>query len=309
MQVFTVKPRYGDQLPGDVIGAMTANCPEWAPDANGNSPWVGGCTYVYLKIEYNEQLFPNEPEIRFTVNGKNNVWDPRTQTSGFTSNWALVAADIITDPVYGLGDNSVNQLQLISAANTCDEAVALGAIPGTSESRYTCNYHYDSSVSPGDALAAIMSGAGGGFSQIGGQYYLWPATWVGPSFSFGANTLTATVKWDSCRSVPDLVNRVTGTFIAPTYPYNVSGNLYDKNGFYNGQAQNNFPFAFTATNFPEYAADAAHGFPSDEWLAADNGIVHTLDLTLSSVLSIAQPSAWPRSHFCATDSRDLVYSK
>lgn len=174
--------RYGDQLDGDVIGALTANCPEWAADGQGNSPWVGGCTYVYLKIEFNTDLFPNEPDIRFTVNGKCDLWDPRSQSYGFSNNWALVAADIITDPVFGLGDNSVNQLNLIAAANICDEQVELAAIPGSSEFRYTCNHHYDTSTTPGDALQAIMSGAQGGYSQIGGEYYLWPAAWQGASF-------------------------------------------------------------------------------------------------------------------------------
>lgn len=280
--------RYGDQLDGDIIGALTANCPEWAGDGKGSSPWVGGCTYVYLKIEYNTQLFPNEPEIRFTVNGKNNIWDPRTQTYGYTNNWALVAADIITDPIFGLGDNKVNQLNLIAAANICDEQVQLAAIPGADESRYTCNYHYDTSVAPGDALQAIMPGAGAGYSQIGGEYYLWPAVWQGSSFSFDGSHLTAPFQWSSYRSVPDRINRVNGTYIAPTYPYNVAGNLYDQNGFYNGEAQNNFPFAFQPTSFPQFAVDKLHGYPSDEWLTADGGTEHPYELTLSSVLSITQ---------------------
>lgn len=280
--------RYGDQLDGDVIGAATANMSEWAADGNGNSPWVGGCCYVYLKVEFNTELFPNPPDIRFTVNGKNNIWDPRTQTSGFTQNWALIAADIITDPVYGLGDNTVNQVSLIAAANVCDEAVELAAIPGASESRYTCNYHYDTSVAPGDALQAIMSGAGGGFSQIGGEYYVWPAYWQGSSFSFGIEDITAPFQWKPYRSVPDLINRVNGTYIAPTYPYNIAGNLYDKNGFYNGEAQNNFPFAFQPTNYPQYAADTLHGYPVDQYLAEDNGIEHPFELDLSSVLSVTQ---------------------
>jgi hypothetical protein len=69
--------RYGDQLEGDVISALTANDPNWAA-SGGQSPWLGGCTYVYLKIEFNTSVFPQEPEIKFTVNGKNDIWDGRT---------------------------------------------------------------------------------------------------------------------------------------------------------------------------------------------------------------------------------------
>jgi hypothetical protein len=280
--------RFGDQVAGDVIGGLTANDPTWSADSNGNSPWVAGCTYIYLKCENNPSLFPGEPEVRITVNGKNDIWDPRDQTSKFTTNWALIAADMITDTQFGLGDNTVNQLNLIASANVCDESVAFAGAGGGNEARYTCNYHYDTGMAPGDALAAIMPGAAGGYSLIGGQHYLWPAYWQGPSFTFGAQHLTSAFHWKPYRSVPDLINRVNGTYIAPTFPYNIAGNEYDRNGFYNGQAQDNFSFAFQPTNFPQYAQDQLHGFPSDEWLAADGGHQHPLELSLQSVLSLGQ---------------------
>jgi hypothetical protein len=285
----------GNQTDGTVDQGLTANDPKWAADGQGNSPWVAGCTYVYLKIEYDPSTFPNEPEIRFTVNGKNNIWDPRTQSNKFTANWALCAADVITDPVFGLGSNTVNQAQLVAAANVCDEQitvaalVAAGTIPST-EAQYTTNWHYDTSATPHDVLTTMMAGAAGRMPLIGGQYYLFPAYFQGATATFGPSNLTSAFKWDGYRSVRDLINCVNGTYIAPTYPYNITGNLYDKNGWYNGTIQNNFPFAFQPTNFPQYADDHLHGFPAgtNEWLTEDGGIVHPLELTLSTVLSVTQ---------------------
>jgi hypothetical protein len=283
--------RYGDQVSGDVMGSLTANDPNWAASSAGN-PWVGGCTYIYLKIEFNTNLFPGEPEIRLTVNGKDNIWDPRTETTGFTTNWALIAADVIADPIFGLGDNTVNQPQLVAAANVCDESVTL-AVTNTPnfESRYTTNYHYDTSVAPIDALNAMMAGAAGRYSRIGGEWYLWPAFWQGPSFTFDEGDLTAPMQWTPNRSRRDLFNRVTGTYTAPTYPYNVAGDLYDANGFYNGQVQNNFPFAWQTTNAPEYASDVLHGFAADQWLNEDGGKQLPHEMALPTVLSVAQ---WQR---------------
>ena len=71
-------PWFGDQTDGSVDGNLTANDPNWAA-SGGKSPWVGGCTYVYLKVEYDQGTFPGEPEIRFTVRGKNDIYDPRTE--------------------------------------------------------------------------------------------------------------------------------------------------------------------------------------------------------------------------------------
>ena len=275
--------RYGDQLDGDVIGGLTANDGNWSASSTG-SPWVAGCTYIYLKIEYNPSLFPNEPEIKLTVNGKNRVYDPRTGTTGFTTNWALIAADVITDPVFGLGDDSVNQEQLIAAANVCDEQVQCAA--GT-EARYTTNYHTDTTASPGDILDTMMTGACGRLSQINGEWFLWPAYYQGPSFTFDANSLTGTPQWNSYRSKRDLFNRVNGTYIAPTFPYNVAGNLYDANGFYNGQTQNNFPFAWQPTNYPQYACDVLHGYAADQYTAED-GVQLPRELGFQTVISVSQ---------------------
>lgn len=263
--------RYGDQSEGDVISAMTANDPNWAA-ASGSSPWVGGCCYVYLKIEYNPSLFPGEPEIRFTVRGKNNILDPRTGTRGFTNNWALVVGDVLEDPTFGLGDvGAVNTDQQIAAANVCDEQVAL-SIGGT-EFRYCCDWHYDTGASPGDVLQTMMPAAAGRLSRIGGEWYVWPAYWQGPSFDFDTSLITGEVEWIPYRGLRELINRVNGTYIAPNSPWNVAGNLYDSNGWYNGSIANQFPFAFTPTSYPQYAHDALHGYAEDVFLEADSGVI------------------------------------
>lgn len=264
--------RYGDQLPGDVIGALTANDPNWAADGHGNSPWLGGCTYVYLKIEYNQTVFPNLPEIKFTVRGKNDIFDPRTGTRGYSTNWALQVADVLTDTTYGVGDvGAVNQDQLIVAANVCDEQVNVAATAGT-EARYSCHFHTDTSTDPGNTLQRMMNAATGRLSRIGGEWFIWPAYFQGSSFTFDEGALVGEIEWTPYRSLKDLCNRVTGTYTAANWPYNTAGNLYDSNGFYNGMIANNFPFAFQPTSYPQYAQDPLHGFAADEYLASDSGV-------------------------------------
>jgi len=278
--------RYGDQSAGDVIAALTANDSRWAP-AGGRSPYVGGCTYVYLKIQYDPNLFPGEPEIQFTVRGKNDILDPRTGARGFTNNWALVVADVLENSTFGVGDTGgTNVAQWIAAANVCDEQVPLGI--GGTESRYTCNWAYDSAVAPGDALNTMLPAAAGRLSYIGGEWFIWPAYWQGPSAAFDKRALTGAVQWNPYRSARDLFNRVNGTYIAANYPYNTVGNLYDSNGFYDGTLANTFPFGFQPASYPQYAADVRHGFAADQYLAEDLGIERPFDLSHSCVLSITQ---------------------
>ncbi|MFZ0662536.1 MAG: hypothetical protein WAM66_07590 [Acidobacteriaceae bacterium] len=278
--------RFGDQADGDVISGMTANDPTWAA-SSGGSPYLGGCCYVYLKVEYDAAMFPGLPEIKFTVRGKNNIYDPRTGTSGFSNNWALNVADVLEDEEWGLGDaGSVNQDQLIAAANVCDEQVDL--LIGGTESRYCMDWHCDTGTAPGDQIQTMMPAAAGRLSRIGGEWFIWPAYWTGPSFTFDENALTGKVQWTPYRKFRDLVNRVNGTYIAPNSPWNVAGNLYDANGWYDGSIANQFPFAFQPTSYPQYAADALHGYGSDQFLAEDGNIQLPKEIVQSCVLSVAQ---------------------
>ncbi|QMV19702.1 hypothetical protein GOB94_14120 [Granulicella sp. 5B5] len=263
------RAKYGTQVSGDVIGDLTANDPNWAASASGN-PYVGGCTYVYLKVEYNPGMFPAEPQIRFTTYGKP-IFDPRTSTTAYSSNAALVCADWASDSVNGLG-LTVNQAQLIAAANVCDEEV-YSSVAAAYEYRYACHYHFDSVTAPSDVYSTLLQSMGGRRSLIGGQEYIVPAYWQGPSFNWGPGDLTSAVNWDSVAAFADNANRITGTYIAPNYPYNVAGNLYDSNGFFDGEIQDNFQFGFTQTSYPQYAQDPLHGYAADQWLNEDSGVI------------------------------------
>lgn len=276
-----VEARCGDQLPGDVMGSLTANDPNWAADGHGNSPWVAGCAYLYIKIEYNPTVFPNPPEIKVAVRGKNNIWDPRTETTGFSNNSALLAADVIRDTQFGLGDveafqDSGSLAQLIAAANICDEQVlvqALSSVTDTYESQYCASHKYDASAPPGDVIDVLLATCGGRISMPGGEWYIFPATWVGPSFTFDLNALAGPISWKPTRKQDKLYNRVLGTYTAPGFPWNILGNLYNKDGFYNGGIQNNFAFADQPTDYPPYAADPLHGYAADEYLEADSKLI------------------------------------
>ena len=277
--------RYGDQLPGDVIGGLTANSPEWKATADG-SPYVGGCTYVYLKVVADAATFPQRPEVKFTVHGKP-VYDPRTGETTFSTNPALIINDVLIDPKNGLDDATVNQAQLIAAANVCDEQVAFLGGGGGTEARYSCSWTYDTTTGPGDAIAQMMKSMGGRYSRIGGEHYIWPAYYQGPDASFDESVLAGAVSGNGA-SYRDLCNVITGTYCAPKFPFNVAGNYFDTNGFNNGSIQNNFGYGFEQTNFPEYAEDATHGYPSDQFRNEDGGSRRPMELGLPCVLSVTQ---------------------
>ncbi len=279
-----IEARYGDQPAGDYIGGLTANDPNWAPGSDG-TPTLQGCCYLYVKIEANSNLFPQLPEIRVTLKGKE-VLDPRTGQTTYSSNPALCMADYVTDPVWGLDDLTVNQAQLIAAANLCDEQVNTAA--AGPESRYAYHWHFDTSTGPGDVLTTMATAMAAKFSRIGGEWFFFPAVAVAPVLDMGADALVDKIQWMPAKPYRDRINRVRGTYTAPNFPFNCAGDLYDANGWYNGRIQNNFPFAFQPTNYPEYAEDTLHGYAADEYLTEDGGHVLVKELGLPAVLSVTQ---------------------
>ena len=278
-----VEARYGDQVSGDVIGGFTANDPLWAATSAGN-PYVGGCAYLYVKIENDPNLFPGEPEIRVTVQGKS-ILDPRTGQTAYSENPALIVNDILVDPIFGLGDSTVNQTQLIAAANVCDELVPTAT--AGDETRYTGHWHYDTQTAPGDAIATISTAMAGKLARINGLWSIFPGAYIAPTLSFGPQHVLSAPTWTPVRSLRDKFNRVRGVYTAPNFPFSIAGNYYDANGFNNGHIQNNFSFAFQPTNYPEYACDVAHGYASDQYLNADGGHELVKELGLNATLSVA----------------------
>lgn len=90
-----------------------------------------GIAYVYVRLEFDQDVFPSkQPELSVYVRGRK-LFDPRTSTTLFHSNAALVLRDYMTDSVLGLGVDAATEFddtQLIAAANICDEFVAVNPV-------------------------------------------------------------------------------------------------------------------------------------------------------------------------------------
>ena len=91
-------------------------------------------------------------------------------TTAYSQNMALCIADVLCDQDYGLGCNmsvEIDQAQLISAANSCDEQVALAA--GGTETRYQCNGTTSAAMAPGDIVNSMLASCAGRLVYTGGS--------------------------------------------------------------------------------------------------------------------------------------------
>jgi hypothetical protein len=131
---------------GDVVWwsnlALGQSGGHWYVDLHNQNTayWDDTCTLkgicaTYLRCTYHSNAFPGIPGVKAMVHGKNDIYDPRTKTSGYTNNAALVIADFLCNSEFGIGCDYATEIdedQLIAAANICDEQVQLAVLP-TSE--------------------------------------------------------------------------------------------------------------------------------------------------------------------------------
>jgi hypothetical protein len=189
---------------GNTVGYWTANC------------LLTGRTYVAMKLTYNSAVYNGLPEISFVVQGKNDIYDPRTGNKGYSTNAALCIADYLAQPDWGFGMAYGTQIptpELISAANICDEQVQLAN--GGSENRYTCNGSFDVSVLRGEVLQNLLTSCGGRLIEMGGQFFIQPAAWVSPSgaITIGNGNTGPKMMMNNFGLVAEYYNNPAGVFI------------------------------------------------------------------------------------------------
>jgi hypothetical protein len=255
----------------------------------GDSNFTSSCKFsgravLWLILRYDPNEFPaGIPGMKADVRGKNTIYDPRTSTTGYSTNPALCIADVMMNPDYGLqcASAEINQAQLIAAANICSESATLKA--GGTEPLYSCNGAFNTDSTPGDAIQAMLTCCGGRLTYSGGNWYIYPAAWYGYTLSFAANDVISSIKWNPYRKYRDLINAVKGTFISPSYPYLSSGP-----GLYNNQPQSGiFDGQWQPTDYPYYAQDVEHGYASDANYTADGNARLWKDLRLPFTISAA----------------------
>jgi hypothetical protein len=223
-----------------------------AESAQIDSNFVGrGIAYLYVRLEYDQDVFPNGvPLFTAIVNGKK-VTDPRSASTSFSQNAALCVRDyIISD--YGLGDVGVDEIAFANAANISDENVTLDA--GGTEKRYTLNGVIRADQTPGSVLQDMMTSCAGTLFWGQGNWQLKAGYYSSPVKAFDLDDFRSPIQMQTRQSMADTFNVVRGTFV-------------DK-------AQN-----YVVADFPEIA--------SAIYLAEDNGVETPLDLTLPYTTSAA----------------------
>ena len=117
-------------------------------DWNNSTHKVTDQAYAVFRLDNHPDSFASGlPNISALIKGRK-IYDPRTTTTVWSDNPALVIRDYLLDDVYGLGATAaeIDDASFIAAANICDESVSLSG--GGTEKRYTFNGVVDTGNTP-----------------------------------------------------------------------------------------------------------------------------------------------------------------
>ncbi|TGD61988.1 host specificity protein J [Tabrizicola sp. WMC-M-20] len=232
--------------------------------ANVPSKWtaahrLSGCAALYLRLTYDPDAFPGGiPNITVDIEGKDDIFDPRTGARTYSENPALCLADYLAQPAYGVGAgiaaaDGTEVENLIEAANICDEMVPLGS--GGSERRYSCNGVVSLAQSPKTIIEGLMSAMAGRCAVQGGTWRIHAGAYRVPEVTLTADDVRAGGLVLATRvSQSANFNAVRGQFVSPENDWQPD-------------------------DFPAYA--------SDVYLAEDGGERKWRDLSLPFTISAA----------------------
>ena len=211
----TTSDRYNDKLHIQVAygtptqaannALVTASDGKWT-----NTHKLSGIAYIYVRLAFDADVYPDGiPTFTAVVKGKK-VFDPRTNTTGWSDNPALCVRDYLTNTGYGLGEvtDNIDDGFVSSAAGVCDETVF-------GQARYTTNGSFTTGATPHDLLSTILTSMGGSLWYAQGKWRLKPAYWTTPVMFLDEDDLRSSIGVSTRHSRRDNFNVIKGKFSGP----------------------------------------------------------------------------------------------
>ncbi|WKB52318.1 phage tail protein [Eleftheria terrae] len=199
---------------------------ELFPQQWGDEHRLRGIAYLVVELVYDTDAFPSSiPNISAVVRGAR-VYDPRTGSTAWSENPALLMRHYAYHPMGGnLPPGSVSEPHCIAAANACDERVTYQVLFGVPITRplYTASTVARSGARPIEVLGELAEAMAGKCAFAGNRLVMRAGAYVAPVLALGENDFSdaAEIRIQPRRPREQLVNLVTGTFANAAQDYTV----------------------------------------------------------------------------------------
>ena len=153
------------------------------------------------------------PNISVIVSGKNDIYDPRTGTSGFSQNPALCVANyLMSDLGLGLSTNDIDWTSVTTSANICDELVDLDTTPTTQQKRFVCNGMIDTQNDIKTNIESLLTSMCGFMVIEGGLYRIFAGSYRAPTLTIEEKDLISGYQIQSKNRISEQFNKVVGLY-------------------------------------------------------------------------------------------------
>ena len=238
-----------------------------------------GVAYLYIRLEYDQDVFASGiPLFTALVQGKK-VYDPRSTSTAYSNNAALCVLDYMTDATIGFGDAdaSMDTVNFSSAANVCDENVALSG--GGTEKRYVLNGIISADQTYETVIQTMLGACGGSLWWGGGSWKLRPGYYSASVKTFSLDDLRSPISSQTRNQMRDQFNIVRGTFndsqqryISTEYPEIKSATFITEDGGYESPLDLELPMTTTASAAQRLAKQTLFRSREQITVTADFGI-------------------------------------
>jgi len=186
---------------------------KWTSNHRGD-----GVAMIYMKAEMTDAVV----EAGFctpspVIDGKDDIYDYRDDTTGFTRNATLVSYDWMRlprhDGGFGISDNEVPNADWLSAqANVCDEDV-------DGEPRYALDGVIVTGAEPAGVRDTLVINQAGSYTFSEGKHFIRPGYWVPPSEVLEERDLAGAIQFQPFLPEDAAANEVQGSFVDPAANY------------------------------------------------------------------------------------------
>lgn len=194
------------QVLGDHTTSLDGSFSGFSSEWTSNHKLLGiahlAIVFTYADGVWDEGL----PEVTALIKGKK-VYDPRTTTTAWSDNPALIVRDFLTDTTYGMGESTdnIDDVRVGAAATVCEQSVTGG-------DRYTCNGAWTTSQAPVDVVQQLMTSCAGYLWYAQGQWRLKAGEYTAPTVTLTEADLRSPLSVATRHSRRDNFNTVRGTF-------------------------------------------------------------------------------------------------
>lgn len=185
----------------------------WTTSHKGN-----GVAAIYAKFQMTDDVIEaGMPNITAVIEGRDEILDPRDNSTGYSANAALVFYDWMQIPReeggFGAYEDEIPDGDYISAqANVCDETVE-GA------NRYELNGVIITGAAPSEVRDSMIVDCAGSYTFSGGKHVMRVGYWVPVSEAFGEADFAGPLQVSPFLASDAAANEVQGTFIDPDAGY------------------------------------------------------------------------------------------